>query len=72
MSRCRCCNTPLVGAVRFKEVSDGQVRFEEDFCNQCIYETEQADWSDVHTYQFEDLTEDIRVSLNIEQSDEIY
>lgn len=57
MSRCRCCNTPLIGNLRTTKEVDGKV-VEDDFCTRCIYETEVSEYVDIKYYQFEDLTED--------------
>lgn len=58
MSRCRCCNTPLIGNIRTTKEIDGKV-VEDDFCTRCIYETEIAEYSVDRHYQFEELTEAI-------------
>ncbi|MNQ44337.1 hypothetical protein D3C85_580900 [compost metagenome] len=56
--RCKSCNVPLLGKVKYKdhEHTNG-ILIEEDFCSQCSYETSVLDYVDVHTYQFEDITE---------------
>lgn len=64
--RCRSCDVPLVGAVRYKDGEAFQGKFvEEDFCNRCIYETEVLEYTEVKTYQFEDITENLYNLLNI-------
>lgn len=70
--RCRSCNSPMVGAVRYKDIQIHGMYVEEDFCNQCIHESDYIDFVDVHSYQFEVLTEDIFTSLGIEKVDDIY
>lgn len=66
MSRCKCCDIPLVGAVRYKDAEDLEGLFvEEDMCNRCIRDTEVLEYMDVKSYQFEDLTENICFIMNI-------
>lgn len=66
--RCRSCDVPLVGQVRYKDAPEFEGLFiEEDFCTRCIYETEVLEYVDVKTYQFEDLTENIFNFLHIEE-----
>lgn len=66
MSRCKCCDVPLVGAVRYKDVEELEGLFiEEDMCNRCIRDTEVLEYMDVKSYQFEDLTENICFIMNI-------
>jgi len=60
MSRCRSCDTPLVGAVRYKDNEElVGLYIEEDMCNKCIRDTEILEYIDVKTYQFEDITENL-------------
>lgn len=70
--RCKCCNAPMVGAVRYKNIQVYGRCIEEDFCNQCIHETDYIDFLYNHTYQFEELTEDVVRSLNVEIHSEMY
>lgn len=67
--RCKCCNVPLVGHVRYKsgEEFDG-LWIEEDMCTDCIFITDTIDYMDTKSYQFEDLTEGLNI-LNKNQDD---
>lgn len=70
MSRCRCCDVPLVGHVRYKSGEEFDGKFiEEDMCTRCIFEVEVADFIDTHSYQFQDLTENIYFLMNISEID---
>lgn len=58
MSRCRCCDIMLTGMVRYKSGEEFEGLFiEEDMCTQCIYISDNSEYTDVRTYQFEDITE---------------
>lgn len=69
MSRCKCCDVPLVGQVRYKhgEEFDGKW-VEEDFCNQCIFQSSGLEYMDVKTYQFEELTENVLNIINFDEN----
>lgn len=71
MSRCKCCDVPLTGHVRYKtgEEFDG-LWVEEDMCTACIFITETVDYMDVKSYQFEDITEGIFHILNNSHEDQ--
>lgn len=65
MSRCRCCDIPLTGIVRYKsgEEFDG-LYIEEDLCTYCIYISETSEYINTKTYQFEDITENVHNLVN--------
>lgn len=65
MSRCKCCDTPLTGVVRYKhgEEFDG-LYIEEDLCTQCIYISDNSEYINTKTYLFEDLTESLYTFIN--------
>lgn len=70
MSRCKCCDVPLVGQVRYKSGEEFEGKFiEEDFCTKCIYITDIMEYVEIKTYQFEDITENITFILNIDEND---
>lgn len=67
MSRCRCCDVMLVGHVRFKSEEEFEGLFvEEDMCNTCIFISDNSEYIDTKTYQFEDITESLFNSLNVQ------
>ena len=56
--RCKCCDAALVGAVRYKNNEDIHgLYIEEDFCNECIFITDNLEYIDIKSYQFEDITD---------------
>ena len=71
MCRCKSCDAPLVGIVRYKsgEEFDG-LWVEEDMCTHCIYITDTIDYADLRSYQFEDLTEGLKNMVDYHQENE--
>lgn len=60
MSRCKCCDAPLVGQVRYKSNEEFKDLFvEEDMCNACIFVVDNIEFLDTSSYQFEDYTENM-------------
>jgi hypothetical protein len=59
MSRCICCNIPLVWRDVTVLKEDGT---EEDLCSECLGVALNPDVCDFRTYQFEDITETVDVS----------
>lgn len=69
MCRCKCCDDPLVGIVRYKSGEEFDGKFiEEDMCNACIFYSDSLEYDDVKTYQFEDLTENLNNIINFDES----
>lgn len=66
MSRCKCCDVPLTGHIRYKTGEEFDGKFvEEDMCTYCIFVVDTVDYTDVKSYQFEELTENIYNILDI-------
>lgn len=63
MSRCKCCDVPLTGMIRYKSNDEFEGMYvEEDMCTACIFISDNSEYIDVKTYQFGDITE---YSLNL-------
>lgn len=59
-SRCKCCDVPLVGMIRYKNNDEFEDKFvEEDMCTQCIFISDNSEYIDVKTYQFGDISEHV-------------
>lgn len=67
--RCRSCDVPLTGHVRYKSGEEFDGKFiEEDMCTQCILIVDTIDYVSVKSYQFEDITDSFAQIMRLVKS----